>query len=71
MKLFLYQKHKNFCKYDPRKFPGLTYYMKKPKVSLGIFSSGEVVVRGAKTQEDINTAIEKISPVLESFISSY
>jgi len=40
--------HQDFCRYQPEKFAGLTYYMEDPKVCVLLFKSGKVVLTGAK-----------------------
>ena len=44
--------------FDPDRFPGLTYKIDNPKVCALIFRSGRVVITGAKTLQDIETALE-------------
>lgn len=46
--------------YEPEQFPGLIYRMDDPKVVLLIFSSGKMVCTGAKKEDDVRTAVEKI-----------
>jgi len=46
--------------YEPEQFPGLIYRMKDPKVVLLIFSSGKMVITGAKKEEDVQRAVENI-----------
>jgi TATA binding protein of transcription factor TFIID len=46
--------------YEPEQFPGLIYRMDDPKVVLLIFSSGKMVCTGAKKEEDVRIAVEKI-----------
>jgi len=46
--------------YEPEQFPGLIYRMRDPKVVLLIFSSGKVVCTGAKKEEQVKEAINKI-----------
>lgn len=59
--------HGMFSSYEPELFPGLIYRMVKPKVVLLIFVSGKVVLTGAKTVDDIQTAFNSIYPVLHSY----
>jgi transcription initiation factor TFIID TATA-box-binding protein len=59
--------HNHFCSYEPELFPGLVYRMAEPKVVLLIFVSGKVVLTGAKSREDIQTAYDNIYPVLRQF----
>ena len=44
------------CTFTPETFPGLIYKMAKPKVCLLIFSSGKIVLTGAKEKKDIDQA---------------
>ena len=48
----LQEEHKKFsrCHYEPELFPGLIYKMESPKVVLLIFTSGKIVLAGAKTR---------------------
>ena len=64
--------HKKFarCHYEPELFPGLIYKMENPKVALLIFTSGKIVLAGAKCRKDVYTAYQKIFPVLFSFKKS-
>jgi transcription initiation factor TFIID TATA-box-binding protein len=41
--------------------------MENPKVALLIFTSGKIVLAGAKCRKDVYTAYQKIYPVLFSF----
>jgi len=43
-----------------KQFPGLIYRMSDPKVVLLIFSSGKMVCTGAKREEEVRQAVEKI-----------
>jgi len=58
---------KNYCKYDPEMFPGLIYRMFDPKVVLLIFSSGKIVLTGAKERKQINQAYNNIANVLKQY----
>ena len=46
--------------YNPEQFPGLVIRIKEPKTSALIFSSGKIVLTGARTMEDVEKSIEKI-----------
>ena len=46
--------------YEPEQFPGLIYRMDEPRVVLLIFSSGKMVVTGAKREEEIYEVVKKI-----------
>ncbi len=51
--------------YEPEQFPGLIHRMNDPKVVLLIFSSGKMVITGAKSEEDVQRAVENIYKELE------
>jgi len=55
------------CKtmYEPEQFPGLIYSMNDPKAVLLVFASGKIVCVGAKTETDVNLAVEKLQDTLE------
>ena len=53
--------------YEPELFPGLVYRMEDPKINLLIFASGKVVMTGAKTQDALSEAADKIYPHLVEF----
>jgi len=46
--------------YEPEQFPGLIYRMTDPHVVLLIFSSGKMVITGAKKESEVYEAVEKI-----------
>ncbi len=46
--------------YEPEQFPGLIYRMTEPRVVLLIFSSGKMVITGAKREEEVYEAVNKI-----------
>lgn len=51
--------------YEPEQFPGLIYRMDKPRVVLLIFSSGKMVITGAKRENEVYEAVNNIYKVLE------
>jgi transcription initiation factor TFIID TATA-box-binding protein len=51
--------------YEPEQFPGLIYRMDTPKVVILLFASGKLVCTGAKNEEDVHTAIDKLHALLE------
>jgi transcription initiation factor TFIID TATA-box-binding protein len=65
----LYAKHTYFCHYEPELFPGLIYRMARPKVTLMIFHTGNVVVTGAKTRQNMQEAFDLMVPELHHFPS--
>src|SRR5437867_9947808 len=44
--------------YEPEQFPGLIYRIKEPKTAILLFRSGKVVCTGAKSLENVKTAID-------------
>ena len=52
------------CHYEPELFPGLIFKMEQPKVVLLIFTSGKIVLAGAKSRKDVYLAYQRIYPVL-------
>ncbi len=51
--------------YEPDQFPGLIYRMDKPRVVLLIFSSGKMVITGAKRENEVYEAVERIYRILK------
>jgi len=51
--------------YEPDQFPGAIYRMEDPKVVFLIFSTGKLVCVGAKKEEDVYTAVEKLVTILD------
>ena len=51
--------------YEPEQFPGLIYRMNDPKVVILIFASGNLVCTGAKKEQDIYEAVQKLHGNLE------
>ena len=52
--------------YEPEQFPGLIYRMDEPKVVLLLFSSGKMVCTGAKKEEEVYIAVNKIYEKLKN-----
>lgn len=50
--------------YNPDRFPGIVYRIKDPKLAMLIFSSGKIICTGARSQEDIKVAVEKLKSKL-------
>ena len=48
------------CMYEPEQFPGAIYRMADPRVVILIFASGKLVVAGAKTEEQVYEATERL-----------
>ena len=51
--------------YEPEQFPGLIYRMGEPKVVILLFASGKLVCTGAKREEDVYFAVDKLHIRLE------
>ena len=51
--------------YSKEKFPGLIYKLKDPKTAILVFTSGKLVVTGAKTVEKVYEAVDKFRGKLE------
>jgi len=51
--------------YEPEQFPGLIYRMDEPKVVILIFATGNLVVTGAKKEQDVYDAVHKLHVSLE------
>ncbi|MGC8566099.1 MAG: TATA-box-binding protein [Caldisphaera sp.] len=52
--------------YEPEQFPGLIYRMEKPRVVLLIFSSGKMVITGAKRESEVDDAVFGIYDILKN-----
>jgi len=52
--------------YEPEQFPGLIYRMAEPKVVILLFASGKLVCTGAKHEQDVYAAVQKLHTVLEA-----
>ena len=50
--------------YEPEQFPGLIYRMSEPKVVMLLFASGKLVCTGAKYEEMVKEAVEKLHEIL-------
>ena len=59
--------HAQHATYEPELFPGLVYRLPEPKCVLLIFVSGKVVLTGARTEEAMTVAFQKLFPVLLEF----
>ncbi|UCF45509.1 MAG: TATA-box-binding protein [Candidatus Bathyarchaeota archaeon] len=51
--------------YEPEQFPGLIYRMDDPKVVILLFASGKLVCTGAKREQDVYDAVQKLHKLLE------
>jgi len=59
--------YNKFCTYDPEIFPGLIFRMEEPRIVFLIFSSGKIILTGAKQRDQIFTAFRRIYPLLDYF----
>ena len=46
--------------YEPEQFPGLVYRLNDPDVVALLFGSGKMVITGAKSHDEAETALEEI-----------
>ncbi len=53
-------------KYNPKKFPGLVYRIKRPKTAILIFSTGKMVCTGAKSEKKAKLAVKKVVKELKN-----
>jgi len=51
--------------YEPEQFPGLIYRMDEPKVVILLFASGKLVCTGAKKEQDVYEAVNRLHERLE------
>jgi transcription initiation factor TFIID TATA-box-binding protein len=51
--------------YEPEQFPGAVFRMDDPKVVFLIFSAGKLVCVGAKKEQDVYVAVDKLQKMLE------
>ncbi len=51
--------------FDPERFPGLVYRIKKPKTATLIFRTGKMVCTGAKSAKESRRAVHKIVKYLK------
>ena len=51
--------------YEPEQFPGLIYRMVEPKTVILIFTSGRLVITGARRETDVKSAVKKLQETLE------
>ncbi|MGQ4834063.1 MAG: TATA-box-binding protein [Candidatus Asgardarchaeia archaeon] len=48
------------CKYIPEQFPGLVYYLDKPKATFLVFETGKLVCTGTTSEEALYKAVNKL-----------
>jgi transcription initiation factor TFIID TATA-box-binding protein len=54
--------------YEPEQFPGAILKLKEPKTSLLLFKNGKMICTGAKSEADVNRAIEVAVTEIKAFI---
>jgi transcription initiation factor TFIID TATA-box-binding protein len=59
------QSHDERMMYEPEQFPALIYRMKEPRAVVLIFSSGKIICTGAKREEHVYRAVNRIRQRLE------
>ena len=52
--------------YNPKRFPGLVFRLKKPKAAILIFSTGKMVCTGAKSEKKAKQAVKKVVKELKN-----
>jgi len=52
--------------YNPERFPGLVFRLKKPKTAILIFSTGKMVCTGAKSEAKAKQAVKKVVKELKN-----
>jgi transcription initiation factor TFIID TATA-box-binding protein len=57
--------------YEPEQFPGLIYRMREPKVVMLLFASGKLVCTGAKYEDMVQEAVEKLYDILDDYALIY
>lgn len=50
--------------YNPKRFPGLVFRLKRPKTTTLIFSTGKMICTGAKSEKMARSAIKKVVRLL-------
>jgi transcription initiation factor TFIID TATA-box-binding protein len=55
-----------FVSYNPETFPGLILKIKKPKISSLVFSSGKLVLTGAKSTQMVHEGVQQMIKILRS-----
>ena len=55
-----------WVEYNPKRFPGLVFRIKRPKTAILIFSTGKMVCTGAKSEKLAKKAIKKVVKELKT-----
>ncbi|MEA2004177.1 MAG: TATA-box-binding protein, partial [archaeon] len=53
------------CEYEPEQFPGVIHRIETPKTVFLIFSSGKIVITGAKSVKHLEDAIKALEKELK------
>ncbi len=53
--------------YEPEVFPGLRFHLSEPCVTILIFTSGKLVITGARSESEVFQAFDIIHPILMKF----
>lgn len=69
--LSLDKEHGKTASYEPEIFPGLVYHLATPVVVLLIFTTGKIVVTGAKCEMEVYAAKDAIVPIVGLFRASF
>ncbi|MHA1505578.1 MAG: TATA-box-binding protein [Candidatus Asgardarchaeia archaeon] len=48
------------CKYIPEQFPGLVFYLDKPKATFLVFETGKLVCTGTTSETDLMSAVHNL-----------
>jgi transcription initiation factor TFIID TATA-box-binding protein len=59
--------HAASARHEPEMFPGLVYAMLNPQLKCLVFTTGKVVITGAKREEDVYEAFVNLYPILLDF----
>jgi transcription initiation factor TFIID TATA-box-binding protein len=65
--------HHHYARYEPELFPGLVYTVCKLRVKAMIFTSGKVILTGAKCEQHTNQVLAMLWPILNEYkvVDSY
>lgn len=63
----LYDTYRDLCSYCPESFPGLKFSINNSALVALIFTSGKIVITGAKIIDDISQSFNQLYPILIDF----
>jgi transcription initiation factor TFIID TATA-box-binding protein len=52
--------------YEPEQFPGLVYKLRGTKATFLLFTNGQIVCTGTKSEEEVHDAVKKLVEVLKN-----